>query len=343
MQDKYNDASSFHWNDLKKDLLEEFGRTDFAYTFEEKFDFLLSLTRGEREGLTAYLSRVEWVMSNPLAYNAGDTAWIKMLFLLGLQEEDQLFFLDQICSNECKKLNDVVRDTLKDKTFVSTVSAPKVKGVKVKQEYAEEEELYDPGFLEVDFEPEDDFEDTKPLVTRKRKSKVNGKGGPVTKKKRGPKKGPKLRGCITCDLDRTMNKEQWDDHEAKTHLGKCDLCELSFDNLEGMRRHHKERHKGNSAMCSKCNLPQKRYLLPTHHSPCKFELCKKEEGLEPSFLGDSQRTPGKPRERLTDRPTMKTREHLHQYTLKEGEDPMTFRTFTSHLVKVESNGKNIAF
>ena len=55
------------------------------FTFEEKFDFLLSLTRGEREGLTAYLSRVEWVMSNPLAYNAGDTAWIKMLFLLGLQ------------------------------------------------------------------------------------------------------------------------------------------------------------------------------------------------------------------------------------------------------------------
>ena len=85
MQEKYNDKSSFLWNDMKKDLLEAFGRTDFAYTFEEKFEFLLSLTRGERESLTAYLSRVEWVMNSPLAYTAGDTSWMKMMFLLGLQ------------------------------------------------------------------------------------------------------------------------------------------------------------------------------------------------------------------------------------------------------------------
>ena len=84
-EEKYSDPSTYHWNDLKQDLLAGFGRTDFAYTFEEKFDFLLSLTRGEREGLTAYLSRVEWVMSNPLAYSAGDTSWMKMMFLLGLQ------------------------------------------------------------------------------------------------------------------------------------------------------------------------------------------------------------------------------------------------------------------
>ena len=105
-----------------------------------------------------------------------------------------------------------------------------------------------------------------------------------------------------------------------------------------MREHHKEAHDGKSCICPKCNLPQKRFLLPAYHNPCKkeykVERIKDEDG---NYLDEP--SPPKPRQRLTDRPTMKTREHLHSHYLKEGEDPMTFRTFTSHLVLTKDNGK----
>ena len=119
--------------------------------------------------------------------------------------------------------------------------------------------------------------------------------------------------------------------------GKCDLCMLSFDNLEGMRRHHKERHQTKSAICPKCNLPQKRHLID--HVPCKFK-----DGINPKeenkVLDDPPKkvTGGSKFVRTTDRPTMKTREAVHTHLLKEGEDPDTFKTFTSHLLKVESSG-----
>ena len=129
-------------------------------------------------------------------------------------------------------------------------------------------------------------------------------------------------------------------HSNRHHnfAGKCDLCELSFDKLEEMREHHKEAHDGKSCICAKCNLPQKRCLLPAYHNPCKkeykVERIKDEDG---NYLDEA--SPPKPRQRLTDRPTMKTREHLHSHYLKEGEDPMNFRTFTSHLVLTKDNGK----
>ena len=112
---------------------------------------------------------------------------------------------------------------------------------------------------------------------------------------------------------------------------------LSFDNLEGMRRHHKERHQTKSAICPKCNLPQKRHLID--HVPCKFK-----DGINPKeenkVLDDPPKkvTGGSKFVRTTDRPTMKTREAVHTHLLKEGEDPDTFKTFTSHLLKVESSG-----
>ena len=39
------------------------------------------------------------------------------------------------------------------------------------------------------------------------------------KKARVPRGVRKLRGCITCGIDKTLTQEQWDEHEAKFHLG----------------------------------------------------------------------------------------------------------------------------
>ena len=343
-------------------MLEAFGRTDFAYSFEEKYDFLLSLTRGERESLNAYLSRLEWVMRNPLALKNDDTSWIKMMFLMGLQEDDQVYFFDKICADELKNLCDVVKETLDDKAYISSALKPKEEELNelwVKEEYEQDdfEELPLPDYLEVEYKLGDDIEGKR----KKRKYERSGKfvgikkransdipaDEPKEKKPRPPRKYQKLRGCITCGLDKTMTPDEWDEHETKFHLGKCDLCAISFDNLEGMRRHHDERHQGKSAMCSNCNLPQKRYLL--NHVPCKFEGQEQKKDVKQEVAAGEQSvlenaTPPKKLTgakfvRTTDRHTQKTREGIHIHLLKDGENPDSFRTFTSHLLKVESNGK----
>ena len=64
-----------------------------------------------------------------------------MLICTGFQEQDQVFFLDRICAQEYKRLKDVVRETLGDKTYVPTGKIPKpkvkrevtIKGVKIKE------------------------------------------------------------------------------------------------------------------------------------------------------------------------------------------------------------------
>ena len=50
-----------------------------------------------------------------------------MLICTGFQEQDQVFFLDRICAQEYKRLKDVVRETLGDKTYVPTGKIPKPK------------------------------------------------------------------------------------------------------------------------------------------------------------------------------------------------------------------------
>ena len=91
MMNKYKEGlENIIWTELKQDLLDAFGRYDGEpYTIEEKFDFLSSLTKRETESLTSYLSRVEWVMENPLSEilirGIEESSLMKMVFLLGLQ------------------------------------------------------------------------------------------------------------------------------------------------------------------------------------------------------------------------------------------------------------------
>ena len=90
MMKKYNEGlENITWTELKQALFDAFGRYDGEpYTIEERFDFLSSLTKRETESLTSYLSRVEWVMENPLSEilkGLEESSLMKMVFLLGLQ------------------------------------------------------------------------------------------------------------------------------------------------------------------------------------------------------------------------------------------------------------------
>ena len=64
------------------------------------------------------------------------------------------------------------------------------------------------------------------MAKKKRKRKLGQSGkndgktnGLKMKKARVPRGVRKLRGCITCGIDKTLTQEQWDEHEAKFHLG----------------------------------------------------------------------------------------------------------------------------
>ena len=89
MMNKYNEGlENIIWTELKQELFDAFGRYEGEpYTIEEKFDFLSSLTKSETESVTSYLSRVEWVMENPLSeiLKGIEGSLMKMVFLLGLQ------------------------------------------------------------------------------------------------------------------------------------------------------------------------------------------------------------------------------------------------------------------
>ena len=74
--------------------------------------------------------------------------------------------------------------------------------------------------MEVDYKPGDDELKKTRGKKKKRKSQTNGDSGEPKKKRRTGPKGPQLKGCITCDLPRTMTKEQWNEHETEKQLGK---------------------------------------------------------------------------------------------------------------------------
>ena len=52
-------------------------------------------------------------------------------------------------------------------------------------------------------------------------------------------------GCLSCGISGPdMSQEEWDRHETKFHLGRCQLCKKTFTDLEAMRNHHISTHKG---------------------------------------------------------------------------------------------------
>ena len=115
VKDKYGDMTSCQWSTMKNDLLDAFGRSSLQpYSFQEKFDFLLSLTRGDEESVASYLSRVLWVMKIPLKTipepEEEESLWLKLVFLLGLPKSEQLYFLDKIGSNQEKLLLELVQE-----------------------------------------------------------------------------------------------------------------------------------------------------------------------------------------------------------------------------------------
>ena len=96
-----------------------------------------------------------------------------------------------------------------------------------------------------------------------------------------------------------------------------------------MRHHHQINHRGNETKCPKCNLP-KRYNNLRHKCQGADKRGKKHALRREARSGHRVVSNEEGEFSVKD---------FHLHVLKDGEDPKTFRTVTSHLVKMEKNGK----
>ena len=105
------------WDELKNDLVKQFGRQE-RYTVKERAVFLQSIQRGQRERMDTYLVRLNIVVHivqhgvaifQPL--KEGNDIWLKILLLAGLDEDSRNLLpkdidalsLQEICDQLAKK------------------------------------------------------------------------------------------------------------------------------------------------------------------------------------------------------------------------------------------------
>ena len=92
------------WAEFKAELVIAFGHKG-AYSLEQMFGLVQSLTKGETELYSTFLLRAEWVL-NTISDYLKDKTMAHILFLLGISEMDQLFVLDKV-KNCAKKSDDM--------------------------------------------------------------------------------------------------------------------------------------------------------------------------------------------------------------------------------------------
>ena len=133
----------------------------------------------------------------------------------------------------------------------------------------------------------------------------------------------KFEGCFKCGIRKRMTLAEWDQHETEFHLGKCELCPYSSDELGAMRNHHMKNHRGKETRCTKCEMPQR--YNNVKHKCADTEVRIKERSKRVKTTLKYQQ--------------LQKDKNLHCYLLKDGEDPKTFKTITSHLAKADKSGE----
>ena len=234
--------SSIQWKELKEDLLDAFGRWPKSpYTFEEKFNFLASLIKAEDETFTAFVSRVKWVMSCPFEQES-EGMLAKMVFLLGLRDTHQAYFLSRICLEQ-KSLADIVLEA--SETKASDIVP------KEEEEVVFEDEL--DHLLDIDFHPAEELFFKKEEESSEVGEPLPEKDEPLSdtewvplarlkkKRPRAKSKEPKVR-----------KKRRGDNFLGKEDSYPCKICGLVLTKPGTLAIHMKNRHVITG--CFDCNI-----------------------------------------------------------------------------------------
>ena len=295
------------WPVLKTELLNSFARND-PFTCQDLLDFLQSLTKGEAESYRTYLFRIQWV----LQLIQSTQTWTKLLFLLGLEKSSQSHLshylnektADELCqvidgtTDGCKLIKEEVSQDMESKDFHEDMAEDISEFLTAnRSEYA----LKHP------------CSQCKQMFKSKKAMQAHQK---THRAKQIETKKRRRFYCGKCNQDHT-NQEEWDQHEAKFHLGACNLCSAEIDDLSSMRDHHAKEHGGHQIKCLKCNG------VATYNSISEHQ-CKTESN--PALIKRKK--------------SFEAQKHLRTYFLKENESPEGVRCMTTHLVGTK-NGKTV--
>lgn len=89
-----NRLSKLHWNNLKKELLSEFGQHK-RYNMKEKLKFLYSSKMGYKEETENYLIRINMIVSyiehGKIYHIPPNNVWVQLLYMVGMSNQHSLF------------------------------------------------------------------------------------------------------------------------------------------------------------------------------------------------------------------------------------------------------------